>query len=195
MGATQSLQRQKLKDQSSTCAPLAMPPGRQAAAAAPSPGFGCGGQAGAGSGAASAELRLGGSSGVDCIAHVRDRAGCSSCQTPPPGGPGGLDSLLQRVRGGLLTSPGGGGLARGVLLCQPGGFANRSAARAAMHLCGIVPTSEHKRACKHTLKQQPPSLQVHEFQSSLAAVSEAPGLGLSEAAELLQRELGAATVG
>ncbi|GBF94659.1 hypothetical protein Rsub_07395 [Raphidocelis subcapitata] len=36
---------------------------------------------------------------------------------------------------------------------------------------------------------------VHEFQSSLAAVSEAPGLGLSEAAELLLRELGAATVG
>ncbi|GBF94658.1 hypothetical protein Rsub_07394 [Raphidocelis subcapitata] len=38
-------------------------------------------------------------------------------------------------------------------------------------------------------------LQVHEFQSSLAAVSEAPGLGLSEAAELLLRELGAAIVG
>jgi hypothetical protein len=39
-----------------------------------------------------------------------------------------------------------------------------------------------------------PPRQVHEFQNSLAAVSDAPGLGLSEAAELLQAELGAALV-
>jgi len=36
---------------------------------------------------------------------------------------------------------------------------------------------------------------VHQVQSTLAGVSDTPGLGLSEAAELMQGELGVSLVG
>jgi hypothetical protein len=55
-----------------------------------------------------------------------------------------------------------------------------------------------RRRAEHTAaprrrRRRPP--QVHDLQNALAAVSDSPGLGLSEAAELLHSELGASLVG
>jgi len=133
--------------------------------------------------------------------HPQYRHGCHQQQDAP------LETLLQVwdcvCMGGVVLAAGG--------VCSCRGTSTGAAARAYATACAsawlmlskIMRRLRRNPYFKPTLVNRPlpfpsppspPPTQVEGLQNSLAAVSDAPGLGLSEAAELLQGELGVALV-